>query len=300
MNYNTVIIGSGVAGMTSAIYLKRAHKEVCILENNVPGGQVTLTSTIENYPGFKSITGFDLALNIYNQVKELGVEYKYMQALSIERKDNGFIVNTSSEKITCQNVIIAVGRSPRKLEVKSEKKLIGNGISFCATCDSSLYKNKKVAVIGGGMSALEESLYLSKICSEVTLIHRKDTFSAQDKLIEDVKNINNIKILTNRNVKEFKIDNDKLSGIVLEDNNHNIEEIKVDGCFEYIGQVPNTEIFKDLDIVDSNGYVIIDDNYETKIPGIYAIGDCTKKSLYQIITACSDGANVANRIIMKR
>lgn len=300
MDYNTVIIGSGVAGMTAAIYLKRARKSVCILENGVPGGQITLTSAVENYPGFKSISGSDLALNIYNQVLDLGVDYIYKKACKVEVEENKIKILTSDAEITANNLIIATGRSPRKLEVKMEDRLIGNGVSFCATCDSSLYKNKKVAVVGGGTSALEEAVYLSKICDSVTLIHRRDVFTAPEALIETVKSTKNINIITNSVVKEFKTNDNKLSKIILEDKDKNLTEIDVDGCFEYIGQVPNTDIFKDLNILDEKGYVNVNDNYETSIPGIYAVGDCIKKDLYQVITACSDGATAANRIIKSK
>ena len=298
--YNTVIIGSGVAGMTAAIYLKRARKDICILESGVPGGQITLASSVENYPGFSSIAGADLALNIYNQVLSLGVTYKYTKATEVKIEEDNITVVTNDEEIKCKNLIIAVGRSPRKLEVKLEDRLVGSGISFCATCDSSLYKDKKVAVIGGGTAALEEAIYLSKICSNVTLIHRRDAFNATDALVNDVKNAKNINILTNRKVVEFKTDNNKLSGIVLEDNNNNKQEIKVDGCFEYIGQVPNTKIFEELNILDDKGYVNVNEKYQTNISGIYAIGDCIKKDLYQVVTACSEGAIVANNIIKQR
>ena len=298
--YHTVIIGSGVAGMTAAIYLKRARKDICILENGVPGGQITLASSVENYPGFSSITGSDLALNIYNQVLNLGVNYKYTKANQVKVEDDFITVITDKEEIKCKNLIIATGRAPRKLEVTLEDRLVGSGISFCATCDSSLYKDKKVAVVGGGTAALEEAIYLSKICNSVTLIHRRDTFSATDALVNDVKNTKNITILTNRTVKEFKVNDNKLSGIVLEDKQNNQEEITVDGCFEYIGQVPNTKIFENLDILDDKGYVNVDKNYQTKICGIYAVGDCVKKDLYQVVTACSEGAIAANNIIKQR
>lgn len=298
--YHTVIIGSGVAGMTAAIYLKRARKDICILENGVPGGQITLASSVENYPGFSSITGSDLALNIYNQALNLGVTYKYTKANQVKVEDDFITVITDKEEIKCKNLIIATGRAPRKLEVTLEDRLVGSGISFCATCDSSLYKDKKVAVVGGGTAALEEAIYLSKICNSVTLIHRRDTFSATDALVNDVKNTKNITILTNRTVKEFKVNDNKLSGIVLEDKQNNQEEITVDGCFEYIGQVPNTKIFENLDILDDKGYVNVDKNYQTKISGIYAVGDCVKKDLYQVVTACSEGAIAANNIIKQR
>ena len=155
-------------------------------------------------------------------------------------------------------------------------------------------------MIGGGTSALEEAVYLSKICDSVTLIHRRDVFTAPEALIETVKSTKNINIITNSVVKEFKTNDNKLSKIILEDKNKNLTEIDVDGCFEYIGQVPNTDIFKDLNILDEKGYVNVNDNYETSIPGIYAVGDCIKKDLYQVITACSDGATAANRIIKSK
>lgn len=296
MDYNTVIIGSGVAGMTAAIYLSRANISVCILESEIPGGQITRTSTIDNYPGFTSIEGPDLAINMYNQVTNLKVPYFYTEALGIIDYEDRKIVKTKDKDIVCQNIIIATGRSPRKLGVVGEEKLIGRGISYCAVCDGGLYKDKKVAVIGGGTAALEETLYLSKICSQVTLIHRKDNFRADSSLINDVKKEKNINILTDKTVEQFKEEDNKLSSIIIRNKENDKEEIKIDGCFEYIGQIPNTSNFKNLDILDSEGYIKVNENYETKIKNIYAIGDCIKKDLYQIITASNDGAVVASRI----
>lgn len=296
MEYNTVIIGSGVAGMTAAIYLAQANVSVCIIEANAPGGQITRTSNINNYPGFTNIEGTDLAIKMYNQVTDLKVPYIYSEALEIIDNETQKIIKIKDKEILCQNVIIACGRTPRKLKVQNEEKLIGKGISYCATCDGGLYKDKKVAVIGGGKAALEESLYLSKICSEVTLIHRRDSFRADSNLINDVKSKNNIKILTDRTVVEFKEKDNKLVSIIISNKNEEKEEVKVDGCFEYIGQIPNTNNFKNLDILDENGYIEVNTDYETKIKNIYAIGDCIKKDLYQIITACNDGAVVASKI----
>lgn len=295
MNYNTVIIGSGVAGMTAAIYLARANVSVCILEREVPGGQITRTSTIDNYPGFISIEGPELAIAMYQQVTNLKVPYYYTEGLEIIDHKDKKIVKTKNNEITCQNIIIATGRSPRKLGIQNEEKLTGRGISYCAICDGGLYKNKNVAVIGGGKAALEETLYLSKICSKVTLIHRRDDFRAEDELLDSVKRQPNIEILTNKTVVGFTEKDNRLSSIQVKEKELQ-EEIQVDGCFEYIGQIPNTENFKNLDILDSNGYIKVDENYETKISNIYAIGDCILKDLYQIITACNDGAVVASNI----
>lgn len=296
MDYNTVIIGSGVSGMTAAIYLARANISACLLEKDVPGGQITRTSTIDNYPGFSSIEGPDLAMNIYKQVTDLKVPYFYTEALEIIINDGKYIVKTKDKQLSCKNIIIATGRSPRKLGVSGEERLIGRGISYCAICDGGLYKDKNVAVIGGGIAALEETLYLSKICNGVTLIHRRDSFRAGFDLVEEVKSKENIKFLTDTKVNKFnELDNNQIS-IEVSDQNNNTNEIIVDGCFEYIGQTPNTNNFEDLGILDELGYIEVDENYETKIKNIYAIGDCIKKDLYQIITACNDGAVVANRI----
>lgn len=296
MKYNTVIIGSGVAGMTAAIYLKRANISVCILEKDVPGGQITRTSDINNYPGFISIDGPDLAMNMYQQVIELGVSYLYTEAFEVVPKGNEFIVKTGEQDLIAKNVIIATGRSPRKLQVENEEILIGRGISYCAICDGSLYKGKKVAVIGGGRAALEESLYLSKICSNVTLIHRSDRFRADNSLLNTVKSNPKIIVLENKKVEKFVMKENKIDSIVFSDESQEMETLKIDGCFVYVGQIPNTSYFSNLNILDENGYINVDGNFETIIPNLYAIGDCIKKDLYQIITACSDGAVVANRI----
>ena len=296
MEYNTIIIGSGVAGMTAAIYLARANISVCILEKDAPGGQITRTSDIDNYPGFISIDGPDLAINMYNQVTSLNVPYFFTEALEIIVNDNEKIVKTNNQELKCQNIIIATGRSPRKLNVENEEKLIGKGISYCAICDGSLYKDKNIAVIGGGRAALEESLYLSKICNHITLIHRNDNFKANDSLLNDVKFNNNITVLTNKKVEKFTSNDNKISSIIYRNENNELEELKIDGCFIYIGQVPNTNNFTNLNIVDESGYIKVNENYETEIKNIYAIGDCIKKDLYQIVTACSDGAIVASRI----
>lgn len=295
MDYNTVIIGSGVAGMTAALYLARANTSVCILEKEIPGGQIIRTSMIDNYPGLMGIEGPDLATNMYQQVMNLKVPYYYTEGIEIIHHKGKKIVKTKDREITCQNIIIATGRSPRKLGLPNEEKLTGRGISYCAICDGGLYRDKNVAVIGGGKSALEETIYLSKICSSVTLIHRRNEFRAEEELIEGVKSQPNVAILMNKTVTDFIEKDNKLFSIQIAEDN-NTEEVKVDGCFEYIGQIPNTENFRNLDILDSDGYVEVDENYETRIQGIYAIGDCIKKDLYQIITACSDGAIVANHI----
>lgn len=296
--YNTIIIGSGVAGMTAALYLKRAGINTLVIEKESPGGQITKTSKIDNYPGYISIEGVDLALNIFNQLTNIDVPYSFSKVVKIEKQENGYLVTTTDNSYLTDNIIIAVGRTPRKLQVPNEKELSGKGISWCAVCDGPLYKNKDVCVIGGGVAALEETIYLSKICSNVTLIHRRDKFRANKETLNEVKSLPNVNILTNTTIKSFISTNNKLSAVII-NNNGKEESLPIDGCFEFIGQVPNTSSFKDLNILDDEGYVEVDNNYQTNLKNIYACGDCVKKDLYQIIVASSEGAIVANKIIKK-
>lgn len=292
---NTIIIGGGVAGMTAALYLKRAGKKVIIYEKEAPGGQITRTATIENYPGMKQIEGPELAFQMYEQLTSLGVEFIFEEVIGIEQKDEKFIVKTNREEKVCENVVLALGRNPKKLGIKNEQKLSGKGISWCAICDGPLYRNKEVAVIGGGRAALEEAIYLSKMCAKVTLIHRRDEFRTENSLVEQVKSTKNIELLVPNQVTEFVEKEDKLEKLILKDG----KELEVDGCFEFIGQEPSTNICQELDILDQEGYIEVNQNFETKIKNLYAGGDCIKKNLYQIITACADGAIIAEEILKK-
>lgn len=296
--YNTIIIGAGVAGMSAAIYLKRANINFLILESEMPGGQVNRTSDIENYPGIPLIKGPDLAMLMYQQLLNLDIKLSTEKVERVVKKGATFTVKTKKETYTCKNIIIATGRRPRKLNIDGEEKYLNHGISFCAICDGFFFKNKDVAVIGGGKAALEEALYLSNICNKVTLIHRRDTFRAENNLIKNLKSTKNIDVITTATVKEFIGNETVLTGIKVSINNEE-KIIPVDGCFTYIGQTPNTEIFKDFDILDENNYILINRESKTKIPGIYAAGDCCKKQIYQIITAESDAIIAANMIIIK-
>lgn len=283
------VIGSGVAGMTAAIYLKRSNLEVLVLEKAIPGGQINQTATIENYPGFKNIDGPTLATSIYEQMKKLDINYKYGNVLEIVNKDDYKIVKTDLEEIVCKTVIIATGRVPRKLGLEQEQELIGRGISFCAICDGFFYRNKVVAVIGGGNSALEESLYLSKICKTVILIHRKDKFNGDLYLQEKIKETQNIKIFYNSVVTKLIEENNIFKGLII----NNDESIEADGMFIYIGQVPDTSALGNTNIEMSNGYIIVDKDMKTSINGLYACGDVINKSVYQITTAAADGTIAA-------
>ena len=294
MKTNTVIIGSGIAGMTAAIYLKRANIDFIIIEKGAPGGQILRTSTIENYPGFNKIDGPEFAMNVYKQLNELNVNYIFDDVKEISNNNEKILIKTQNSEIVCENIIIATGRNPRKIGLDNEDKYIGKGISYCALCDGNLYKDKNVAIIGGGNSAFEEALYLSKICKKVTLISRNTVFKADEIIVDRVKETNNIDIKAGVNVSKI-IGNDKVEQIELT----SLEKLDIDALFLYIGQEPNTEMLKNLEITDESGYIIVNEFMETKAKNIYACGDVILKNTYQIITAASEGAVAANQIIKK-
>lgn len=293
LDFDVTIIGAGVAGMTAAIYLKRSGINCCILEREVPGGQINKASTVKNYPGFLEISGPDLTNNIFEQVRELNIPYKYGNVLKIEVENEIKTIKTDLENITTKNVIIATGRKTRKLNIPGEDKLIGKGVSYCALCDANFFKNEDVLVIGGANSALEEAIYLSNICNSVTIIHRRDELTADDIFLNQIENIDNIKIRYNCVPKKLNELDDKLSSVTIINEKGIEEELKVKGCFIYIGQVPANEIFKDILNFDKDGYIEVDEHKQTNVEGIYAAGDVIKKDAYQLLTAMSDGVIAA-------
>ncbi len=290
--YECVIIGAGVAGMTAAIYLKRAGISVLLLEKGVPGGQINKTSIIENYPGFKKIDGPTLAMNMLDQVQSLDIPYQYGNVLSIEVDGDYKIIKTDMETIMTSRIILASGRKPRELGLSNEKKLLGSGISYCAYCDGMLYKNQDVVVIGGGNSALEEALYLADICKTVYIVHRRLEYRADDILVKKLEKYDNIKPCLGQNVIEILEKDNRVSGVRLSDNSI----LPVTGVFIYIGQIPETSFIEDL-ITLKDGYVMTNEHLETNIPGIYACGDVIKKELYQISTAIGEGALAGTNVV---
>lgn len=291
--FDCIIIGAGVAGTTSSIYLKRWNFNILLLEKNMPGGIISNTSIIENYPGIKKIDGSTFAMNLYEQIKELDINYKYGNASEITQKNNLFIVNTDLGNYQTKSIIIATGRTPRKLNLENEDKLIGNGISYCATCDGLLYKDKEVCVVGGGNSALEESLYLSKICKKITIINRSSKLRADEILIEKVKNTANIEVMYNSNIIKLKEKQNKLTNIIIKKENET-KELLCHGLFIYIGFEPIIPNVLNLKLNDN--YIVVDEKMQTNIDNICACGDIIKKDLYQIITAAGEGATAANTI----
>lgn len=285
--HKVVILGSGIAGMTAGIYLKRGGLDVLVVEDNIPGGVLNEIPSIENYPGYEEISGPDLAMNIYNQLTKLGVKILNKKITSIDL--NNKIINNN---IKYEYLVIATGRKSRMLSLEHEKELLGKGISTCALCDGFFYKDKKVAVVGGGSSSLTEALYLSKICKEVIIIHRRDKLTADKYLIDKVNSTKNIKVLYNSNITKYKQNNNKLTSVTI--NNKDI--LEVEGVFLAIGSTPNSEIFN---VNKDNNYIIVDSNYMTNIDKVYAIGDVIKKDYYQLSTASSDAVVAASNIIKR-
>ena len=281
-----VIIGAGPGGMNAALYLKRAGIEPIILEKYIPGGEMLKTNKIENYLGYESIDGGELALKMKKQINNMGISIIRDEVLDVTF-DDMFIIKGKNDEYRADYVIVATGRKPRELGIRGEKELTGKGVSYCATCDGAFYRNKEVAIIGGGDSALTEALYLSDICSKVYVVVRKD-LRASDVLQNRVKAKDNIIILKNVEVSEF-INNKGLSGVLL----NNGKTLDISGLFIAIGGMPEVSFLKSLNVEMEKGYIKTDDNMKTNVDGLYAIGDVRYKDFYQIITAASDGAIAA-------
>ena len=290
-NYDVIIIGSGIAGMTAAIYLKRGGLNPLIIEENAPGGQLNKINIIENYPGFLTTDGPNLASKIYEQVTNLEIECLYDKVIKTELSKKEKKIITSNKILTCEYLVIATGRLSKKL-FSDDDKYIGSGISYCALCDGNLYKGKDVAVVGSGNSALEEVLYLSEICKSVTIINRSETLRGDDILIEESLSKENVKCMYNSNVVEYNIENGKLVSVLLDNN----QELKISGLFISIGSEPSATIF---DVEKDKGFIIVDNNCMTNIENVYACGDVIKKTVYQLTTAASEGTLVAYDIIRK-
>lgn len=289
LDYEVIVVGSGPAGITSAIYLKRANINVCIMEKSAPGGQLNKSSTIENYPGFEKITGPELAYNFYEQILKLDIPFINEKVIKIEDKISYKIVETNKKTYTCKGIILALGRKPRSFDNKNVSLLEGKGVSYCSLCDGPLFKNQDVSIIGGGNSALEEALYLADICKSVTIINRRDVLRGDKMLVDKVLKKDNINILYNSEVVEFNKKDDFLESLLI-NTNGKLNKLDVKACFIFIGYVPATDFLSNLDILDEKGYIKTDKNLKTDIPFIYACGDTINKQVYQIVTATGEGA----------
>lgn len=287
--YDIIILGAGVAGLTSAIYALRQGKKVLVLEKKSFGGQIINAQDIENYPGSNHISGYELSLNIYNQAKELGMEYKQEEVLEIDSSNKS--IRTNKESYTYKALIIAMGLEKRKLGLENEQDLIGSGVSYCATCDGAFFKHKNVAVVGGGNTALEDALFLSEYVNKVYLIHRRDTFRGDENTLSKIKTKENIELVLNS--IPTKLIGKPLEQIEVEDKNNNKKLLDVSGVFIAVGQSPSTEILRNILELDEYGYIITDKKNKTSQKYIYAAGDIVKKEVRQLTTAVADGTIAA-------
>lgn len=294
MKYDVIIIGAGIAGMTAALYLKRANKNVLIIEKGMPGGAINTASTVKNYPGITMVTGPEFSMLLYEQIKENKIDILFDTVKDIELNGEEKIIKLNNKDLITKFVVIATGKENRKLNLPNEEKLTGHGVSYCALCDGPLFKDKEVCVIGTGDSALEEALYLSTLCKKVTILAKYDYFKCKEEHLNDVKNANNIEIIYSAMTKELIEKDGKLDAIVYQKDGQ-LTTMKTDGIFVYIGSTPN--IFANLPLELDKNYVKVNDLMETNITGIYACGDVVKKSLYQLVTASSDGAIAATSIL---
>ena len=285
--YDIIIIGMGISGITAGIYAKRSNKKVLIIDKGMPGGLLNSIDMISNYPGLIDIKGPDFAQILLEQVKSMDIPFVLEEVIKLDLSSDELIVTTTNQEYKAKKIILAMGRKPKYLGLDNEKDLLGRGLSTCAMCDANFYKNKTIAVVGTGNSALQEALYLAKIVDKIYLINRRDGFRGEEMLVDEVKNNSKIEIIYNANIKKMQEKDGKLESIILD----NGENLNVAGVFIYIGYRPATE-FVPKEILDEQGYVVVDEKLETPIKNVYAIGDVIKKDVYQLVTATSDGARV--------
>lgn len=291
--YDIVIVGAGTAGLSAAIYAVRAGKSVIVLEATTHGGQIVNTPEVENYPGIQKISGFEFANNLYEQAKSLGAEVVYEKVIGIEVNGEEKIVHTAKEDYQAKAVILATGAKNRPLGLEHEKEWIGAGISYCATCDGMFYRGKDVAVAGGGNTALEDAIFLTNYCRKVYLIHRRDAFRGEEKLLQTLKEKPNVEFVLNANITRL-IGEDGVDGVEVEDKNtHEKRVLDVMGLFVAIGQMPENSEFINVVDLDKGGYIEAKEDCKTKTKGIFTAGDCRTKKVRQLATAASDGAIAA-------
>ena len=289
-----IVIGGGTAGLTSALYARRAGKTVTLIEKENTGGKIVFSPRIDNYPGLLSVSGSDYAAALTEQVTAAGADIQYAEAHSIVRDDTGFIVQCDTGEMRGRALIIATGTSHRRLGLEKEAELVGCGVSYCAVCDGAFYAGAETAVLGGGNTALTDALFLSGICKKVTVIHRRDTFRGEDALLSRLKTQPNVSFQLSSIVTELRESNGLLSGITVQ-NLRTAQEfsLSVDGLFIAIGQTPQTAVCSGFVELDAAGYIVAGEDCATSREGVYAAGDCRTKTVRQLTTAAGDGAAAA-------
>ena len=291
--YDVIVIGAGTAGMTAGIYARRAGKTVLIIEEKNYGGQIINTPEVENYPGISKVSGFTFANNLYNQTRELGAEFKFEEVIKIQNNSGYKVVVTNKTKYQGKTVIIATGAKNRPLGVNNEDKLTGAGVSYCATCDGAFFRGKDVADVGGGNTALEDALFLSDYCNLVYVVHRRNEFRGEKGLTDILKEKGNVKFVFDSVVKSIKGEQSVEGLEILNVKKNTLSEIKVQGAFIAIGQMPDNEKFSDMVELDGKGYIKADETCTTNTEGVFVAGDCRTKQVRQLTTAASDGAVAA-------
>ena len=294
-NFDVIILGGGPAGLTAGIYLARAKTKALILDTGTIGGQVVLTHEIANYPGIESISGYMLAKTMRKQAKSFGCTIKSnikISSLNLSGKLKKVVVNDKDE-YTAKSVIIASGGKSRPLNVPGEKEFAGKGISYCATCDGDFFQDKEIIVVGGGNSALEEAVSLTQYASKVTIVHQFDHFQAYPWAVEEAKNNPKINFIMESEIIEFFGDESLRKVKIEHQRTHEISEMEIDGVFIFIGYIPRTDFIKNIVSLNERGEILVDNNYQTNIEGVFAAGDCLEKRYRQITTAVSDGTVAA-------
>ena len=294
--FDIIVIGAGPAGMTAAIYARRAAKTVLVLEAMSYGGQIINTPEIENYPAAAHISGFDFAAGVYNQAKELGAEFRFEKAVEIEDRGEEKRVRTPKNEYAAKAVIIATGSVNRRLGLEGEEKLIGRGISYCATCDGAFFRKKTVAVVGGSNTALEDALYLADLAEKVYLIHRRDSFRGEESTVTRLRERENVEFVLNSVVRTLHADK-KLSAVEVVNKQGEKRTLAVDGLFVAVGRIPENRNFAKLIALDAAGYAVAGEDCRTQTEGIFVAGDNRVKEVRQLVTATADGAVAATEAI---
>ncbi|AVK95549.1 thioredoxin-disulfide reductase [Lysinibacillus sphaericus] len=292
--YDVVIIGAGPAGMTAAVYTSRANLSTLMIERGIPGGQMANTEEVENYPGFDTILGPELSTKMFEHAKKFGAEYAYGDVSEIIDGEEYKTIKSGAKEYKTRSIILSTGAEYKKMGVPGEKELGGRGVSYCAVCDGAFFKQKNLVVVGGGDSAVEEGVYLTRFADKVTIVHRRDKLRAQ-KILQDRAFANDkIDFIWNATVKEINEADGKVGSVTLQSTVDGTEsEFAADGVFIYIGMLPLTKPFESLGILNEAGYIVTNDNMETNVPGIFAAGDVREKTLRQIVTATGDGSIAA-------
>ncbi|MDF7669413.1 thioredoxin-disulfide reductase [Lactobacillus sp. ESL0703] len=290
-NYDVIIIGAGPGGMTAALYASRANLSVLLLDRGLYGGQMNNTDAIDNYPGFSDIKGPELGEKMYNSIMRFGTEFEYGDVQSVELDGNTKIVKTDAGEYTTQALIIATGADHRHLGVPGEEEYSGKGVSYCAVCDAAFFKDEDIAVIGGGDSAIEEGIYLAQSAKSVTVIHRRDQLRAQATLQKRAFANDKMHFIWNADTESIVGDGQKVTGVTYKDKETGEQkELATRGVFIYVGMLPQTAAFKDLGVLDDKGWIPTDEHMQTKVPGVFALGDVRAKDLRQIANAVGEGS----------